>query len=93
MPDVDFEARRLLEIIALRESEGNPMTVTDAMALTDIASPATLHRKLDSLLSAGLVEHHFEGINRRTKYLVPTAIAMNHFDMVGKALQKSIKPL
>ena len=83
---IDLLALRLLEAIAIAHSEGTALTVTDAMALNAIASPATMHRKLTNLLDAKLIEQVFEGKNRRTKYLVPTAQASKYFEQLGKAL-------
>ncbi len=84
--DVDQLSQRLLEIIAVRCGQGTPMTVTDAMSQLALASPATLHRKLDDLREAGLIEQVFEGQNRRTKYLVPTPIANHYLDALGQAM-------
>jgi DNA-binding MarR family transcriptional regulator len=83
---VDLLSQKLLEVIALRHNQGEAMTVTDAMSLHKIASPATLHRKLDQLREAGLIEQTFNGDNRRTKYLVPTKLADQHFSNLSKAL-------
>ena len=44
---VDETAKRLLEVIALSHAENRPLTVSEAMALEPIASPGTIHRKLD----------------------------------------------
>jgi DNA-binding MarR family transcriptional regulator len=90
--DIDLLSLRLLEAIAIAHSEGNALTVTDAMALNAIASPATMHRKLTSLLDAKLIEQVFEGKNRRTKYLVPTVQASNYFEQLGKALVLASTP-
>mgnify|MGYP000299426472 CR=1 FL=1 len=89
-PTMDFDAKRLLEVIAVRHSEQKPLTVTDAMALNSIASPATIHRKIDQLRELGMVDTVFEGNNRRTKYLVPTQAAHDYFDQVGKVMQQAI---
>jgi DNA-binding MarR family transcriptional regulator len=62
------------------------------MNLGSIASPATLHRKLDALREAGFIEFVFEGKNRRTKYLVPTSNADKYFDKLGDALVIAITP-
>jgi DNA-binding MarR family transcriptional regulator len=83
---IDLLALKLLEAVAVAHGKGAALTVTDAMALSAIASPATLHRKLNDLLDAGLIEQVFEGKNRRTKYLVPTASAAKYFEQLGKAL-------
>lgn len=82
----DEEAKRLLEIIAIHEMNGEPMHVTEAMHLAHIASPATMHRKLDKLLDAGLVDLVFEGVNRRTKYLVLTNLAKKYFEDMNRVM-------
>ena len=90
-PAMDLDAKKILEVIAVRHAENKPLTVTDAMALNTIASPATIHRKLDQLREMGMIEAFFEGSNRRTKYMVPTATAQRYFEKVEKALQNTLK--
>jgi predicted transcriptional regulator len=75
----------LLEIVATCAAH-EALTVTEAMGLSEIGSPATLHRKLDDLRKAGLIEHRYEGEDRRTKYLHPTPKATLHFDKLGETL-------
>jgi len=92
---IDETANRLLEVIALSAANEKPLTVTDAMAMSSIASPATIHRKLDSLRTAGLIEQTFEGKNRRTKYLVPTKTADEYFAKLGSVMgsaAEKVKP-
>ena len=92
-PAMDLDAKKLLEVIAVHHAAEKPLTVTDAMALNHIASPATIHRKLDQLREVGLVEACFEDNNRRTKFLVPTQAALNHFETLGQALIRATKPV
>ena len=87
---VDQTAKQLLQLIALRHEQGKAMTVTEAMAMASIASPATVHRKLDDLREAGLIEQTFEGKNRRTKYLVPTKVADKYFATLGEMMKKTL---
>ena len=54
--DVDATAMLSLNEIAIQHLDDKPMTVTEVMALSNIASPATIHRKLDELLELGLIE-------------------------------------
>ena len=89
-PEMDLEAKKLLEVIAVHEANKNPLTVTAAMGLGHIASPATIHRKLDVLRELGMIDTVFEGKNRRTKYLVPTKAASDYFANMGKAVQQAI---
>jgi Fe2+ or Zn2+ uptake regulation protein len=89
-PQIDLDAKKLLDVIGLRFNQKNPLTVTEAMALNHIASPATIHRKLDQLRELGMIDTVFEGKNRRTKYLVPTKAASDYFANMGKAVQQAI---
>jgi DNA-binding MarR family transcriptional regulator len=89
--EVDLVAQRLLEVIAVSASRGTPFTVSQAMELKSIASPATLHRKLRALMDRELIVHKFEGKNRRTRYLVPTENAEKHFQLMG-TLVESLLP-
>ena len=89
-PAMDLDAKKLLEVIAVRHEQEKPLTVTEAMALGTIASPATIHRKLDQLRELGMIDTVFEGKNRRTKYLVPTHAAQTYFDQVGQVMQQAL---
>jgi len=90
---LDLDAKKLLETIAVRHSLGKSLTVTEAMAMSHIASPATIHRKLDVLREIGMIETLYEGTNRRTKYLVPTAQANRYFQEHSKTMNQAIAPL
>ena len=89
VPALDLDAKRILEVIAVKHRQGQAITVTDAMAMSHIASPATIHRKLDQLREAGMVDSHYEGSNRRTKYLKPTEKAQMYFSTVGGLMQQA----
>ena len=87
---IDSTALQLLNEIAVQHFDGKTLTVSQAIALNKIASPATLHRKLDELREAGLIEQSFEGKNRRTKYLVPTKEADSYFSKMSKAITSAV---
>ena len=88
--NIDSTALLLLNEIAVQHHDGKNITVTEAMLLSKIASPATVHRKLDELREAGLIEQVFEGKNRRTKYLVPTKEADSFFAKMSKAITNAV---
>ena len=88
--NIDSTALLLLNEIAVQHHEGKNITVTQAMLLSNIASPATVHRKLDELREAGLIEQVFEGKNRRTNYLVPTKEADSYFAKMSKAITNAV---
>lgn len=93
--NLDLTAIRLLEVIASCHYH-EPLTVTEAMSLQEIAAPATLHRKIEDLLLAGLVIHHQAPDNRRTKHLLITQKAEDYFLALSKAMinatMERIKP-
>ena len=43
---MDANERALLDAVALRWFEGQPMTVREAIALDHLGSPATLHKRI-----------------------------------------------
>ena len=88
---IDSTALQLLNELAVQHFDGKTLTVSEAIALKKIASPATLHRKLDELREAGLIEQIFEGKDRRTKYLVPTKLADAYFAKLSKAITSAVK--
>ena len=88
--NIDSTALLLLNEIAVQHFVGKTLTVTQAMVLKKIASPATLHRKLDELREAGLIDQVFEGKNRRTKFIKPTKIADSYFGMMSKAITSAV---
>ena len=83
---LDAETVRLLETITVAHFEGQAMTVSGAMQLSRIASPASIHRKLEQLRIASLITHEFNEGNRRTKYLVPTALTRKHFETLSQEM-------
>lgn len=86
---LDETAKYLLQLIVLRHAQGKALTVTEAMGMTAVASPATIHRKLDTLREAGLVIQTFEGRNRRTKYLTPTDATDAYFAKLGQVMSEA----
>ena len=88
--NIDSTALLLLNEIPVQHLDNKNITVTEAMFLSNIASPATIHRKLDELREAGLIEQVFEGKNRRTKYLVPTKVADSYFAKMSKAITNAV---
>ena len=81
--DLDQASIKLLEVIALGELEGAPLQVSKAMELKLIASPASIHRKLEALRAQGLIDHVYIEGNWRTKFLKPTELALAHYAKIS----------
>jgi DNA-binding MarR family transcriptional regulator len=68
--DLEPVCSRLLDEIAIEDHSSSPLTVTALMGLSHIASPATLHRKMQSLIKEGLIELSTDAHNKRSKFVV-----------------------
>ena len=81
----------LLNMVAIRDFEKKPMTVTQAMTIQALGSASNLHRKLDELREVGMIEIKSVGTNRRTKYLFITQNAYDYFQIKSDAMMKAIE--
>ena len=88
--DVDLKAQRLMELIAIHNEIGQPMNVGEAMALDKLGSPACLHRKINDLRIAGLIQMIYKENNRRTKYIIPTDTTNEYLKIMGNMLIDAI---
>jgi hypothetical protein len=70
LSDLEPVCSRLLDEVAIEDHSQSPLTVTALMGLSHLASPATLHRKMQQLLNDGLVELTVDPENRRSKFVV-----------------------
>jgi DNA-binding MarR family transcriptional regulator len=77
----------LFVVLALKQEQGQPMTVSDTMALQDLASSAALHQRIDDLREAGMICVVYKGTDRRTKYLVPTEKGDHYLKLMGELLR------
>lgn len=62
----------ILDTIYINYFDLKPLTVGKLMAMREIGSSATIHRKLNHLREIGVIEKFTIGKNNRTKYLRPT---------------------
>ena len=92
LPDgqsMDANESALLEAVVLRWHAGQPMTVREAISLSDLGSPATLHKRITRLRQKELLSAHSEEGDRRAKYLVPTQQALDYFHQLGQTMQQA----
>ncbi len=88
--DLSPTAILLLNEIAVKDFEDQPLKVTQAMGFNALGSPANLHRKLDELLDAGMISFSYNGNNRRTKYITLTQAAFDYFQTKSKAMVQAV---
>ena len=91
LPALDENSMAMLNTIALKHSQGEPMTVSQAMGLAALGSQTTLHRRLDALRVAGFIDQVPQGLDRRIKYLIPTARAQAYFSKMNTAFASVAK--
>jgi hypothetical protein len=80
----------VLQEIFLSGHDHKPLTVKEALELKHLASPSTLHKKISHLRALQLLTVQYQGNNHRTKYLVLTPSAVQHFHELGQAMQKAL---
>lgn len=81
---------QLLEEVAWRALENNAMSVREAIGLSHLGSPATLHKKLRRLRNLELLAVERKDHDRRSKYLIATPLALMYFERWGRAMQSAL---
>ncbi len=89
-PLLDANENALLEAIALRWYEQKPMTVREAIGLSDLGSPATLHKRIARLRERDLVKTFSQADDKRAKFLIPTEKSLAMFNDYGKKMNAAI---
>ena len=93
LPDAplsDANENALLEAIALRWFENKPMTVREAIGISQLGSPATLHKRITRLRNRDLVQTFNQPDDKRAKYLIPTDKSIAMFKDFGKKMNAAI---
>ena len=89
-PLLDANENALLEAIALRWFEQKPMTVREAIGLSNLGSPATLHKRITRLRNRDLVQTFSQADDKRAKFLVPTEKSLAMFNDYGKKMNAAL---
>ena len=89
-PLLDANENALLEAIALRWFENKPMTVREAIGISQLGSPATLHKRITRLRNRDLVQTFNQPDDKRAKYLIPTDKSIAMFKNFGKKMNAAI---
>ena len=84
---MDLTERALLDTIASCHVE--QLIVTEAMSFTNLASPATLHRKINNLRVAVWITLDYREGDHRTKYLVLTEKAWAEYIKLNFAVREA----
>ena len=86
---MDANEKALLQAVVLRWHEDQPMTVREAIGLTELGSPATLHKRITRLREKDMLSNlNLEG-DRRAKFLIPTQRTLDYFQNLGQSMQQA----
>lgn len=89
-PVIDATERLLLERLASLWHTGQTVTVLRIMNDETLGlSPSTVHRRLKSLRSLGMIALDIDLHDHRTKYVVPTPKTQQYFDRLGRCMAES----
>ena len=89
-PQLDANEKALLEEIVLRWFENRVMTVREAIGLSHLGSPATLHKRITRLRQKDLLKTFNQTEDKRAKYLIPTDKTIALFGDFGKKMSTAI---
>jgi hypothetical protein len=87
--DLEPVCSRLLDEVAMAYASDAPLTVTGLMGLSHIASPATLHRKMQLLLQEGLVELTVDSENKRSKFVMLSKKGKRRFEVLTTLMEEA----
>ena len=89
-PNLDANEKALLEEIALSSFEDRVMTVREAIGLSHLGSPATLHKRITRLRQKNLLKTFSQPEDKRAKYLIPTDQTIAMFGDFGKKMNSAL---
>jgi hypothetical protein len=80
----------MLNTLAQSWLAGESLTVLAAMRANVQSSSSGSHRSLKLLRNKGYVTMAINDLDNRVKDVLPTALAMQYFDVMGKCMAKAI---
>ena len=84
-PKLDATDNQLLNEVAATWKQGERLLVSDAIAMREIGSPATLHARLKQLRDKNMVTYVIETDGRK-KYIEPTETALRYFSQISNCM-------
>ena len=90
LPLLEPVEKRMLEVITMANYKTERLSVKDMMSMSDISSPATMHKNIHALVDKGWIFLE-ETKDARRWQLQLTKEALKYFDKLGLAIKKSIK--
>ena len=86
---LDAIEEQLLDKIMLSFSQETEVLVGDLLVLSQIGSQATLHGRVKNLVTMGYIKLTVDAIDNRKKQVIPTKLALKHYEKLSKLLEKA----
>ena len=86
---LDALEEQLLNSIMLAYAQGREILVGDLLVMSNLGSQATLHGRIKSLRTAGYIRLVTDNVDGRKKKVVPTKMAIKHYEDLSKLLTKA----
>jgi hypothetical protein len=88
---IDRLSRELLDWIMVRAQSEQELFIQEIVMESEIASPATVHKSLDVLSNAGLIELAVDESDHRRRLVRPTDLALEELKALEKSFQAWIR--
>jgi DNA-binding MarR family transcriptional regulator len=93
LPSLDPTEVQLLNRLVFVWASDKRTTVLEAMRIDQDVSPTTIHRRLKSLKSKGVLDFEVNGRDNRVKYVVPTELAETYFAQLSMCVLAATKDI
>jgi DNA-binding MarR family transcriptional regulator len=88
---LDRLSRDFLDWIVVRSQMEKPLHIQEIVMESDIASPATVHKSIDVLENAKLIDVVIDETDQRRRLVRPTALALEEVKALDKSFQAWIR--
>lgn len=87
-PALDAVEDRILLLLAAEWNSNQPVSVLDVTTMDKSLSASTVHRRLGTLLSKGVINLEQSTTDGRYKLITPTQLTLDYFSKLSIGLKK-----
>ena len=90
LPELTPNEQHLLEQIAVRCYQGNPMSVSEACLMRQFGCVSTVHHQIQKFSTAGLILLGVDQKDRRKKFIDLSANGLRYFEQIEDCLDAAL---
>ena len=83
---MDEKKCKILRVITQSHLQNTPIKVRELIDMSQIASPATIHKTMKGLIAQKLLKLNEDPTDKRVKYLAPTPLTFKFYNEIGKEM-------